>query len=425
MNSRTACGSSTYLNRWPGLRVAAVAALVILAVPYVPGAVGQQAFDIQDGEIGFVVHEWGSAGTFGPAPCPDGRSLGYRQIFEQSAEAQRQEGESDGEYGKRLEAGGVELAMLDGQNLCANPELAPDDSHFRIMSDTSVPSYGIALAASAGANASGEGGDLPGTCEQDDFPAMSGTGRVNNQYLRLTGCSGLPSLEPDEAHPGWLPPPQVAQENTMLEGGWGVLIALRGVDSLENDDDVEVGIYANADPIVLSGTREPVPFVTYAADQNPRFRGETRGRIVDGVLTTDPVDVRFHWLAAGMHLERPLSHARLEARLNSDGSIEGYLAGYTPVEELYDMQYGFRNARDDAGDPISPQFTSRLATLSASAIGRTCNGAYGAMYRLADGDRDPETGRCRSLSTQYYFRATPAFVVDVESHSINDSLLGR
>lgn len=424
MKKRTVCTSTTPLNGQRELKLAAI--IACLTVPYIPSAVGQQAVEIQGDEVGFVVHEWGTAGTFGPAPCPDGRSLGYRQIFERSPEAQRRQGEPEGEYGKRLEAGGVQLAMLDGQSLCANPELAPDDPHFRVMSDTSVPSYGIALSESADAGRKGgESGAPPATCEQADFPAMSGTGRVNNQYLRLTGCTGLPSLEPDQAQPDWLPPPQVAQENTMLEGGWGVLIALRGVDSLENDDNVSVGIYANADPIVLSGTREPVPFVTYAADQNPRFRGETRGRIVDGVLMTEPVDVRFHWLAAGMHLERPLSHARLEARFKADGTIEGYLAGYTPVEALYDMQYGFRNARDDAGDPISPQFTSRLATLSASAIGRTCNGAYGAMYRLADGDRDPETGRCRSLSTQYYFRATPAFIVDVESAGINESLLGR
>ena len=32
-----------------------------------------------------------------------------------------------------------------------------------------------------------------------------------------------------------------------------------------------------------------------------------------------------------------------------EGSMEGYLAGYTPVEAMYDINYGFRNAKTDAG----------------------------------------------------------------------------
>ena len=393
--------------------VFAATVLIYLAV--------SQANAVEGGEAGFVVHEWGVAKSRGPAACPNGRSLGYRKIFEQSPQGQRRQGETDAQYSSRAEAGQMALAVVDGQNLCANPELMPDpDPHYRTMDATSVLSYGIDLDGQVSTR---QGSPAPGTCVHDDFSGLNGVSGIDNQYLRLTGCTGNPPTETIEDDSGWLPPPADALENTMLEGGWGILIALKGVDDLKNDDDVVVGIYANADPIVLNTNRDPVPYATYAADQDQRFRGETTGRIVDGVLSTDPVNVRFHWLVAGMHLERPIDHARIQARFNEDGNLEGYLVGYTPVEDLYDFQYGFRNAKDDARELVPAGRTSAIATGAASVMGRTCNGVYAALYQLADGDLDPETRRCTSISTQYFFRATPAFVVDVESRGQNESLI--
>jgi hypothetical protein len=404
------------------LRYAAVALALgsvgLFAVKAFPEADGQNN-EVQDEKAGFVVYEWGNAGARGPTVCPKGRSLGYRQIFEQSPEGQRREGESDADYGRRLEGGGFRMAVVNGQNLCAFPALAPDP-HYRTMDDTDVLAYGIDLD---GQVSTLNGRPAPGTCPHNDFRGVNGERGVDNQYLRLVGCSGKPPPDTGANSTGWLPPPQEHLENTMLEGGWGVLISLKGVNNLQNDDSVEVGIYANADPIQLSANRVPLMHATYAADQDPRFRGETRGRIVNGVLTTEPVNVRFHWLVAGFHLERPLDHARIRARFNADGTMEGYLAGYTPIEAVYDMQYGFRNAKDDAGRPVPTGLTSGLATGGSSAMSRTCNGAYAALHALADGDRDPKTGQCTSISTQYFFRATPAFVVDVQTHSANDGLV--
>jgi hypothetical protein len=399
--------------------VFALGAISLLAVSTAFSEATGQADAIQDGKGGFVVYEWGTGGARGPTVCPNGRSLGYRQIFEQSPEGQRHQGESDADYGRRLEAGGYGLAAVNGQNLCAFPALAADP-HFRTMDDTSVVAYGIDLDGQVSTR---KGHPAPGTCPHDDFRGVEGERGVDNQYLRLVGCTGTAPKETGATQTGWLPPPQEHQENTMLEGGWGVLISLRGVHDLQNDDSVEVGIYANADPIQLSANKTPIMHATYAADQDPRFRGETHGRIVNGVLTTDPVNVRFHWLVAGMHLERPLDHARIRAKFNPDGTMEGYLAGYTPIEAVYDMQYGFRNAKDDAGHPVPGGMTSGLATGASSAMGRTCNGAYAALHKLADGDRDAHTGQCTSISTQYFFRATPAFVVDAQTHGANDNLV--
>jgi hypothetical protein len=211
-------------------------------------------------------------------------------------------------------------------------------------------------------------------------------------------------------------------ETEMYTGAWGILITLKGVEDLRNAKDVEVGIYANADPIQLSPTREALTNATYAMDQDSRFRATTHGRIVNGVLTTDPVDVRFHKVTNSIYLERPLQDARLRMTFTSDGGIEGFLAGYTPIEELYDFQYGYRNGKDAKGNPASLQLRTGSSIGQAAVLGHTCQGAYYAMKQLADGHRDPKTGQCSSISTQYRIKAIPAFVVDADTHSVNEAL---
>ncbi len=208
----------------------------------------------------------------------------------------------------------------------------------------------------------------------------------------------------------------------MLTGAWGILITLSGVDDLRNDDDVRVGFYANADPIQVSPKREPLSYATYAMDQDPRFRASARGRIEDGVLTTEPTDVRFHHVVNSLRLERPLREARLKATLSEDGTLEGYLAGYTPVEAMYDVQYGYRDGKDGSGDLAPRALRSGSANGAARVLGHTCHGAYYTLHELADGHPDPETGDYTSISTQYRFEAIPAFVVDQSTESTNAEL---
>lgn len=392
--------------RYTGAAIAFCAVGVFAITQLATEAEGQNNV-IQNGEAGFVMYQFGNAGVVGEQVCPNGRSLGYRQQFEQSEEGQRREGESDADFAARLQAGGMALGMRGDVNTCADPTVAGPDPHYHTMSDTSAGGYGIDLD---GQNSTRNSRAPAGMCAQDDFRGADGRRGVDNQYARLTACTGQPTVYP-ENHTGWLPPePQAAgQENSMLEGSWGVLIALRGVDNLENDPEVEVGIYANNDPIQLNPTRDrAVPNATYAPDQDPRYRSVTRGRIVNGVLTTEPVDVVFQFGGGGQARDRVINRAVIEARFLSNGEIEGVLGGWWPVEQLYQFQYAF------GGSPF--------AFAVGSAIGRTCHGAYHAMYEMADGDYDPETGRCTSLSTQYVFRGVPAFIADVETRSLNDDL---
>lgn len=385
-------------------------------------AIGQSAM-IQNGEMGFVVYAFGNGMARGPTSCPNGHSIGYQQIFSESPEGQRRPGETDAQFASRTQGGAFRVATVNGQNLCTHPELAPDP-HYRTMDATNVVSYGIDLD---GQNSRAGGRAAPGTCSHNDFAGVNGAQGVDNQMLRVVGCTGnMARTEQEQAGSalgnGDLPPyNDTAAEGNITQGGWGVVVRLRGVDNLQNDNSVDVGIYANADPIQLSPARQPIPNETYAADQDPRFRTDVHGKIVNGVLTTEPTNIRLHWVVAGLRLERPINHARVRLKFTPNGGMEGFIAGYVPVEAMYDVQYGFRNAKDDRGRPVPPGMTAGLATGGSSVMGRTCNGAYAALNRLADGDRDPQTGQCTSISAQYWIRALPAFVVDAETHSVNDT----
>lgn len=325
--------------------------------------------------------------------CPNGMSLQMEEIFKLTSEGKRRAGEADEAYQKRLSEGQTALSTLEnGENVCMNPELAEPDPHFRTVESSEIPVHGIPLG---GAEAFGSDPALT-------FPAIDGGGRVENQFFRAVGCSR-----------SWQPRGQSNQFAIgMLTGSWGLLITLDGVDDIRNDDHVEVGIYANGDPIQLSPGREPLEYATYLIKEEPRFQARTRGRIEDGVLMTEPVDFRFLNEVNSMYMERPLSEARLHMVMSEEGVMEGYLAGYTPVEDLYDFQFGYRNATDPAGGPAPLERRLGSANGAAFVLGHTCHGVYHALYANADGHPDPETGQFTSISTQYRIEAIPAFVVD-------------
>lgn len=366
------------------------------------------------GEAGFVVTE--IAYALGPdgkdGACPAGLSEGVRGLIDRyakTAAGQRQAGEEPQAYERRVSAA-VQTAP-DGRNICLNPEGAPADPGWRMVSGK-VKADGFDLdAREPGAS----GAPAVATCSHEEFDGRDGTRGVDNQWYRVVGCtSGFQSSGQANGF-----------QTEMYTGSWGILMTLKGVDDLQNDPQVEVGFHANADPIELSAARAALPFATYAATPDPRFRATTRGRIVDGVLMIDPVDLRFHNVVNSMIDERLLRAARVRLRFTPDGGMEGLLAGYTPVENAYDVHYGARHSKTAKGDPAPERLRLGTSVGRAAVLGHTCNGAYQALYKVADGHRDPATGRCTSISTQYRIRVAPAFVVEARTRSVNTPLTLR
>lgn len=368
----------------------------------------------RNGEAGFVVTQirYGLGNDANDGACPAGLSGGVRGLvasYAKTPEGARKPGETNDAYERRT-AIAVNTAP-NGQNICMNPEASSPDPGWRFASGPKAVSEGIDLD---GQDSTLRGRPAPGTCAHDDFRGPNGERGIDNQHYRVIGCTA--GYQKNGQANGW--------QIEMYTGSWGILVSLKGVDDLQNDNDVEVGIYANADPIQLSPGREALPYATYAVDQDARYRAKTRGRIVNGVLTIDPVDVRFHNVVNSMKDDRVLRDARLKMTFTADGGMEGWLAGYTPVEAMYDLGYGARHSKTAKGDLAPERLRVGTSVGRAGVLGHTCNGAYYALYQAADGNRDPATGRCTSISTQYRIRVAPAFVVDTQTESVNQKLAG-
>lgn len=374
---------------------------IILLASGNSGAAQSSGF-VRNREAGFVVTQFAyllGADAAQTGACPSGMSKNVVEAFKSSPEGVQRPSESPQEYSRRLELGGEKLSLTpSGENVCMRPDLAAQDPHYRTIEGNSVRLEGL---------------NLDGMISKSNFSAPDGTKGIDNQMFRLVGCthSFQSTGQANDISTG------------MYVGEWGILINLKGVDDVRNDDSVEVGIYANADPMQLSSSRAALEYATYAMDQDPVFRATTTGRIKNGILDTDPVDVVFHSIVNSMHMVRPLQDARIHATLSDNGHLKGYIAGYTPVEALYNYQYGFREGKTATGDPSPLRLRLGSANGAARVLGYTCPGVYQAMHRLADGHRDPKTGKFTSISTQYRFEAINAFVVDVKTGSANDALV--
>lgn len=388
--------------------------LAVVGATAMSVASAPEASFVQEGHAGFVVTDFAFALAAGAADeigaCPNGMSQTIRDLLASNPEARQADGEGEREYRRRI--GPLVQGLINapnGQNLCMHPEAgAPDPNHHVVTGANVETEGGIDLD---GRQASSSGPAAAGTCAHDDFHGANGERGVDNQFYRAVGC--LNSFQPTGASNLF------AIE--MLTGSWGVLITLDGVDDIRNDNDVQVGIFANSDPIALSPTRAPLTNATYQRDPDSRFSARTRGRIENGVLTTDPVDVRMRYVVNSMRLERFLSGARMRVEIGDDGSLRGFLAGYSPVDEIYDTQFAFRNGRDGTGELAPEGLRAGSATGYALTTGHSCNGVYYALRQLADGDRDPNSGACTSISTQYRISAAPAFVVEQEDSAVGEA----
>lgn len=329
--------------------------------------------------------------------CPNGVSLNISDIFALTPEGKRRAGESETDYSTRLQQVGRAQLGSGDDNHCLHPEKAKKEPHFKRLVNTQVTSEGV---------------DLDHKNSADDFADGKGNHGIDNQFLRVVGCS-------HSFMPGGM---SNSFEIEMHAGSWGILFELSGVDDLQNDDQIQVRILANADPIQLSPKREPLAYASYAYDHQPAFVAQTTGRLVDGVLTTEPVDMQFHNVTNSMWTKRILNSGVIRAKIDETGRLSGVLAGYTPVESAYDLSFGYRSAEKPLGQLAPEALRMHTANGSSFVLGYTCAGVYQALVDLADGDWQEEQQGYTSISTQYLIEAIPAFVVEEETQSVNQTL---
>lgn len=189
--------------------------------------------------------------------------------------------------------------------------------------------------------------------------------------------------------------------NSMIEeGGFALLMEISGMDDPLKDDEVELQLLSANHPVWVNGVGDLTQYVSYTTHENVRYHNEVaKGKIENGILTTQPVDIRIKVKQQTMDNEFWFRDERLRGEVQPDGRITGIVGAYCDMEyidsTLNDQWIGKNHQRRNA----------------ARSRGFMCAGVYHAMRRLADGHPDPETGKCTSRSAALHFEAVPAFVI--------------
>ena len=232
----------------------------------------------------------------------------------------------------------------------------------------------------------------PNTCKHENYTGVDGTPGVDNQLYRVLGC--INAYRADAKFQQHVIRDFIA--SARQDGQVTTLMEVTGIDDAMNDDEVEVGFYSSTNPTLYDAERKGVPYASLTVSDNPRWQNKVRGKIVDGVVMTEPGDIRLdHYQGQALpeHVDMYMRGARLRLELHEDGTATGELAGYNDLESVYNMEFA-------QAPPVLPK-----------SWGYKCPAVYEAIHRLADGYPDPETGKCTAISTAYRIEAVPAFLI--------------
>lgn len=350
-----------------------------------------------NGEMGFIVHHFGlthNGDDRKAEDCPDGMAGMLRENLLATLPATERErlqrSENGREFQRRIED---YVSGPEGTDICTHPA-AFDRPAQKMVQGRVIEGFNLDADRS---------GNAPGMCKHDNFASPSGDTGIDNQAWRAIGC-----LERFRDTGGRALPDFAEQFDTSLTTGEnGQLILLKGVDSLVRDDHVEI-IYANTpDKAIRDSRGHFVRNASYAIGDmlaNTPRRNILQGRIANGILEAQAP--RFIVKQAttggnssrGLDLRGPrgtfdLQRVRLRISFQPDGSLKGLVGGYQPFGDLI------------KGHSAAGRFTATNAFWDCTAI-------HAALRRSADGDPDPITGQCTTISSNYEFFAVPAFVID-------------
>jgi len=232
-----------------------------------------------------------------------------------------------------------------------------------------------------------DGHATPKTCKHTKFTGVDGEPNIDNQMYRLLGCVY-----------GWHFYGQY-QDNANVNRkttGFGInIIEISGVDDPRNDPDVTVNWYHAIDQYALDAHGDFTPYASYRIemrDGKSPYGAPAKGKIVDGVLTTEPANMVLPWYGNYSWMDSKFRDLKLRLKVADDGkSAKGMVAAYYDVDQL--MYY-----------------ITGLGVVSYSAQSN-CPSIYVAAHQLADGYPDPKTGECTALSAAYNFDAVAAFAI--------------
>jgi hypothetical protein len=306
-----------------------------------------------------------------PTDCPDGLAKGPTEIFLGSLTPEKRKEFEDrdkraGSLAAYLTRVMSERRTASGKDVCEDPTGVTDPA---MPISRAKSSFGMSL----------DNGDQNSHCAHDKFQDASGQPAIDNQLARLTAC--IKSVRKSDNN-------RNLSEDAAIKMGKNItLLRITNVTSLDESDDVTVEIYKSQSELIKDGTGAPLPDATMkAADNQPLYHAVTHGKIVKGLLLTDPVDV---------HILQPMADAyirgaRFAINIHPDGQAEGMVAGYYDNQSFWDSW-----ARNSGTQDL---------------LGYSCPALYTALNQLADGYKDPATGHCTAISAALHIKAIRSFI---------------
>lgn len=226
------------------------------------------------------------------------------------------------------------------------------------------------------------GANLDGKVGKGNFTSPDGKPGVDNNLLRATGCNlGVKDYGDSKL-----------AEKSLRSQTAPTVIELSGLDSFTNDDEVTLRLFAAAQSVDLAANGDALPYASIDVDPDPRYSAQVKATIRNGVLTTEPFAFTMRQKESVVETYDGFVSTRFRIRFNPDGSLAGESFGYQTLDSL---DYTYRH------------FSQAAADFSATS----CPAMVSALHSLADGARDPRTGRFTAISSAYKFSAVPVFLI--------------
>jgi hypothetical protein len=248
-------------------------------------------------------------------------------------------------------------------------------------------------SAAYGVNLDGDDGSGPppaGTCKHRNYTSLDGQLRgIDNQLYTVLGC-----VAGYQGKKGYR---YQTSNSHRADGTITTLVEISGIDNEKNDSSVDIAVMYSHDHV----GRDPsgkhfIPDFTFRPTDDPQlalYAVRLHGRIVDGVIITDPV--RKFEMNMGLDPLLTMHDSQMRLQILPDGNLKGVLAGYV------DWRRGVMEA--SAG------------SYSEDFFGYQAPGLYHELQRAADGLKDPVTGECDGISAAYEVEGVPAYITSVQS----------
>jgi hypothetical protein len=342
---------------------------------------------------GFVVRSW-RTGLYESRfmdECPAGLNMGNDELWWRGLSKEDRVTKTENGMKEILSRWGMSIHRgPNGEDVCLDPTSVTDPP---LRQAKGKISYGVNL------DGTDDGHATETTCAHKKFTSPDGQPGVDNQMFRLLGC-----IE------GWrwsFGQTEVNADETRHTSGLGmILIEVKGVHNLQNDDHVKVSFYRSIDQFAADSTGITMPFASYRIDTSngkARYGDTLDGKIKDGVLTTEPGDVHLPFYGNYNYMQHLIRGARLQLKISPDGAVaDGSVSGYYDASQI-------------------TYYVEHMGAINSSAQ-VSCPMVHVAAYELADGYKDPKTGKCTALSTTFLIKTVGAFVIHPEGAGVVGSI---